>query len=81
MTLDATTQHYIRLALILLSHYYKMDRIYKVPRLYCNISIDIIDLRSKDMHRYKYCQMFRKKHMFAVAYLIEKKSDCYIALK
>ena len=81
MTLDATTQHHVRSAIMPLSRRYRMDRIYEVPRLRCAMATDTMDPRCKGIHGFKYCQVFGNKDMFAAAYPIEKKSNCHVALK
>ena len=81
MTLDATTQHHVRSALMPLSRRYRMDRIYEVPRLRCAMATDTMDPRCVGIHGKKYCQVFGNKDMFAAAYPIEKKSNCHVALK
>jgi len=81
MTLDATTQHHVRSAIMPLSRRYRMDRMYEVPRLRCTMATDTMDPRCEGIHRYKYCQVFGSKEMFAAAYPIHKKSDCHVALK
>jgi len=40
-----------------------------------------MDLRCKGIYGYKYCKVFGNKDLFAAAYLIEKKLNCYVALK
>ena len=45
MTLDATTQHHVRSAVMPLSRRYRIDRMYEVLRLRCMMFIDIIDPR------------------------------------
>ena len=54
---------------------------YEVPRLRCAMATDTMDSRCEGIYQYKYCQVFGSKEMFAAAYPIQKKSDCYVALK
>ena len=81
MTLDATTQHHVRSATIPLSRLCRMDRMHEVPRLRCTMSTDAVDPRCKGIHGHEHCQVFGNKEMFAAVYPIEKKLECYVALK
>ena len=81
LTLDATTQRHARSAIMPLSRRYRLDRMYEPKRLRCEMSSDTMDPRCEGMHGYRYCQVFSNKSMFCVAYPIERKSDCHVALK
>ena len=81
MTLEATTQHHARSAIMPLSWRHRVDRMHGSPRSRCEMASDTMDPRCKGMRNYRYCQVFGNKEMFSTAYLIEKKSDCHRALK
>jgi len=81
MTLGATTQRHGRSAIVPLSRRYRLDRMYEPKRLRCHMSSDTVDPHCVSMHGSRYCQVFANKSMFCVAYPINKKSDCHIALK
>ena len=80
MTLEATTQHHSRSAVMPLSRRYRMDRMFEPKRLRCEMATDTMDPRCDGMHGTRYCQVFGSRHMFAEAYPITKKSDCHEAL-
>ena len=81
MTLDATTQHHVRSAIMPLSRRYRSDRMYSVKRLTGEMATDTMDPRCPGMHGMRYCQVFGNKQLFCEAYPIAKKSDCHEALK
>ena len=81
MTLRSTTQHHVRSAIMPLSRRYRMDRMYEIKRLRCDMASDTMDPRCKAIHGDKYCQVFGNKSMFAAACPISSKADCDIALK
>ena len=81
MTLEATTQHHSRSAIMPLLRRYRMDRMFAPKRLRCDMATDTMDPRSNGMHGMNYCQVFGNRSMFAEAYPIEKKSNCVDALK
>ena len=81
MTLDATTQHHMRLAIMPLTRRNRMVQTYEVPILRCEMYTDAMDPRCKGIHGHECCQVFENKELFAAAYPIEKKSNCHVALK
>mmetsp|Transcript_5914 Transcript_5914/g.9071 ORF Transcript_5914/g.9071 Transcript_5914/m.9071 type:complete len:144 (-) Transcript_5914:1790-2221(-) len=81
MTLEATTQHHLRSAIMPLSRRYRMDRMYKQKRLCCKMASDTMDPRCQGLHGYRYCQVFGSKQLFAEAYPIHQKKDCDEALR
>ena len=81
MTLEATTQHHSRSAIMPLSRRYRMDRMFAPKRLIGEMASDTMDPRCDGMHGNRYCQVFGNKKMFCEAYPIAKKSDCNDALK
>jgi len=68
MTLEATTQHHSRSAIMPLSRRYRMDRMFEPKRLRCDMSTDTMDPRCEGMHGDTKCQVFGNKQMFAAAY-------------
>ena len=80
LTLEATTQHHVRSAIMPLSRRYRTDRMFEPKRLLGEMASDTMDPRCDGMHGYKYCQVFGNKKMFCEAYPIEKKSNCADAL-
>ena len=81
MTLEATTQHHSRSAIMPLSRRYRMDRMFEPKRLRCDMATDTMDPRCPGMHGTRYCQVFGNRMMFAEAYPIARKKDCDEALK
>eukprot|EP00980_Cylindrotheca_fusiformis_P014813 scaffold4027_cov56-Cylindrotheca_fusiformis.AAC.1 len=81
MTLEATTQHHTRSALLPLSRRYRMDRMFEPVRLTGDMATDTMDPRCPGMHGNRYCQVFGNKQMFAEAYPIKSKGECDDALK
>lgn len=81
MTLEATTQHHSRSAVLPLSRRYRMDRMYEPKRLRSDMASDTMDPRGMGLHGDKYCQVFGNKQMFAEAIPIQSKADCHVALK
>lgn len=81
MTLDASTQHHSRSAIMPLSRRYRMDRMFEPKRLRCDMATDTMDPRCNGMHGYRYCQVFGNRKMFAEAIPINRKEDCHVALK
>ena len=80
LTLGATTQRLSRSAVMPIARRYRVDRMFGVRRLRCNISTDTMDARCESMHGNRYCQVFGNKEFFCAAYPIAKKSDCGLAL-
>ena len=81
MTLEATTQHHARSAIMPLSRRYRIDRMFEPTRLRSSMASDTMDPRCAGLHGDRYCQVFGNKQMFAEAYPIGKKSDCDDALR
>ena len=81
MTLDSTTQHHVRSAVLPLSRRYRMDRMYEPKRLRCDMASDTMDPRCPGLHGNRYIQVFGNKDMFAEAIPITSKGDCHLALK
>ena len=81
LTLEATTQHHSRSAIMPLSRGYQMDRMFEPKQLRCDMATDTMDPRCQGLHGMKYCQVFGNRVMFAEAYPIVRKKDCDDALK
>eukprot|EP00980_Cylindrotheca_fusiformis_P016016 scaffold4712_cov68-Cylindrotheca_fusiformis.AAC.1 len=82
MTLEATTQHHSRSAVLPLSRRYRMDRMFEPVRLTGDMATDTMDPRCPGMHAgFRYCQVFGNREMLAEAYPIKSKRDCEDALK
>mmetsp|Transcript_4573 Transcript_4573/g.7097 ORF Transcript_4573/g.7097 Transcript_4573/m.7097 type:complete len:246 (-) Transcript_4573:2838-3575(-) len=81
MTLEATTQHHSRSAIMPLSQRYRMDRMFEPKRLHCEMASDTMDPRCQGLHGFRYCQAFGNKQLFAEAYPIHQKKDCDEALR
>ena len=75
MTLDATTQHHVRSAIMPLSRRYCVDRMFEPKRLLGDMASDTMDPRCYSIHGdYRYCQVFGNKMMFCEAIPIVSKS-------
>lgn len=83
MTLEATTQHHVRSAIMPLSRRYRVDRMYEPKRLRCNMGTDTMDPHCEGLHGDRQCQVFGNKEMFTAAYPTSsgKASDIDEALK
>ena len=81
LTLDATTQHHVRSAIMPLLRRYRTDRMYEPLRLRCTVATDTMDPRTDGTNSLQYCQVFGTKQMFAEAYPIRRKADCHEALR
>ena len=83
LTLESTTQHHARSAIMPLSRRYRMDRMFEPKRLRCDMSTDTMDPRCDGMHGHRKCQVFGNKQMFAAAYPVKtgKSEDIDSALK
>ena len=83
MTLNATTQHHSRSAIMPLSRRYRMDCMFEPLRLRSQMSTDTMDPRCDGLHGMRQCQVFGNRNMFAAAYPIKsgKAADIDEALK
>ena len=81
LTLEATTQHHVRSAIMPLSRRYRVDRMFEPKRLRCQMASDTMDPHCDGLHGNRYCQVFGNKEMFCEAYPIAKKNDCDEALR
>ena len=82
LTLDATTQHHVRSAIMPLSRRYRMDRMFEPKRLLGKMTSDTMDPNCTSLHGdHRYCQVFGNKQLFCECYPIKTKSSCYEALK
>ena len=82
MTLDATTQHHVRSAIMPLSRRYRTDRMFEPKRLFGIMASDTMDPRCDSLHGdHRYAQVFGNKQMFCEAYPIANKANCNDALK
>ena len=81
LTLQATTQHHVRSAIMPLSRRYRTDRMFSPHRLVGEMASDTMDPRCVGMHGETHCQVFGNKQMFCEAYPIKSKGDCDLALK
>ena len=82
MTLDATTQHHVRSAIMPLSRRYRTDRMFEPKRLLGIMASDTMDPRCESLHGdHRYAQVFGNKQMFCEAYPIAAKANCNDALK
>jgi len=65
MTLDATTQHHVRSAIMPLSRRYRTDRMFEPKRRLGIMASDTMDPRCESLHGdHIYAQVFGNKQMF-----------------
>ena len=81
LTLENTTQHHVRSAIMPLSRRYRVDRMFSPKRILGEMASDTMDPRCEAMSGDRYCQVFGNKHMFCEAYPIPTKGSCHEALK
>ena len=81
LTLKATTQKYLRSALMPLSRRYRVDRFFEQKQFRAHVYSDTLDGRTRSILGNRYGQVFATKDFFCEIYPIEKKNKAGDALK
>ena len=76
LTLKATTQKYVRSALLPLARRYIVDRMFGQKMFNAHVYTDTMDDRVTSIHGNRYGQLFAPKDYFVNVYPIKKKSHC-----
>ena len=76
LTLKATTQRYIRWALMPLSRRYIVDRMFVQKTFNAHVYTDTMNARVKLIHGNRYGQLFATKDFFVNVYLMKSKRYC-----
>lgn len=81
MTLKATTQRFVRSAVMPIARRCRADRMFHVRQLRGPMATDTCHPKIVSISGNKYCQIFANKEFFAAAYPVHKKGDCGDTLK
>ena len=76
LNLKATTQKYVRSALLPLARRYRVDRMFGQKMFNAHVYTDTIDARVASIHGNRYVQVFAIKEYFFDVYPNKKKSHC-----
>ena len=76
LTLKATTQKYVRSALLPLAQQYRVDRMFGQKMFNAHVYTNTMDARVASIHGNRYGQVFDTKDYFVDVYPIKKKSHC-----
>ena len=80
MTLKATTQRFLRSAVMPLARMYRADRIFDKPEFRAHVYGDAMDGRVKSINQNRYAYVFATKEFFVDAFPMERKSESGAAL-
>ena len=76
LTLKATTQKYVRSALLPLARRYRVDRMFGQRSFKAHVYTDTMDARVQSIHGNRYGQVFATKDFFVEVYPMKSKGDC-----
>ena len=80
LTLKATTQKYMRSALLPLARRYRVDRMFGQKTFNAHVYTDTMDARVSSIHGNRYGQVFATKDFFVDVYPMKSKGHCGDAL-